>query len=84
MARASRELIVYSRRQCGLCEDLLARLEPLAERLDARVTIRDVDESVDRKRRFGLKVPVVTDSDGSVLCWGHLDEDAVRAGIESS
>jgi hypothetical protein len=38
--------------------------------------ILDVDADPATRRRFGLKVPVLT-CDGSVVCHGHLDQAAV-------
>jgi hypothetical protein len=39
--------------------------------------VRDVDEDAIARRRFGLKVPVLT-CEGSVVCHGRLDRGAVR------
>ena len=38
--------------------------------------VHDVDGDPTARRRFGLKVPVLT-CEGSVVCHGHLDRDAV-------
>jgi hypothetical protein len=38
--------------------------------------VRDVDEDALARRRYGLKVPVLT-CDGSVVCHGRLDRDAI-------
>lgn len=38
--------------------------------------MRDVDAEAATRRRFGLKVPVLT-CEGSVVCHGHLDREAV-------
>jgi predicted thioredoxin/glutaredoxin len=74
MAAERPRLVVWSRAGCGLCDELLEELGPwLAARgLDAEV--RDVDEDPEAKRRFGLKVPVLT-LDGEIACHGRLDAE---------
>jgi hypothetical protein len=65
--------LVYSRNECGLCEEFVAGLAALAVEFE----VKDVDADPVTRRRFGLKVPVLT-CDGSVVCHGHLDAAAVR------
>jgi len=64
--------LVYSRSDCGLCDEFLAELAVLAVEFE----VRDVDADPVTRRRFGLKVPVLT-CDGSVVCHGRLDSEAV-------
>jgi len=61
-------LVVLSREDCGLCQDMLhglAELE-LSQSLPP-VTVVDVDSDPELTRQFGLKVPVLL-LDGSVIC----------------
>ncbi|MGQ0429615.1 MAG: glutaredoxin family protein [Gammaproteobacteria bacterium] len=67
---------VYTREQCELCDDFIAELAPLLAVRGATFARADVDADPVAKRRFGLKVPVLT-YDGSVVCHGRLDRDAV-------
>ena len=39
--------------------------------------VRDVDEDPTARRRYGLKIPVLT-CDGSVVCYGRIDRPAVK------
>jgi hypothetical protein len=57
-----RTLILYSRPECHLCEQLLAELLPL---LAGRATVQlvDVDDSVATERKYGLRIPVLVDGD---------------------
>lgn len=64
--------LVYSRSDCGLCDEFIAGLAALPVEFE----LRDVDADPVTRRRFGLKVPVLT-CDGSVVCHGRLDTDAV-------
>ena len=63
--------LVYSRSNCGLCDEFIAELAALAVAFE----VRDVDADPVTRRRYGLKVPVLT-CDGSVVCHGRLDADA--------
>lgn len=60
--------IVYTRSDCGLCDEFIARFAALGIPFD----VLDVDDDPVTRRRFGLKVPVLT-CDGSVVCHGQLD-----------
>ncbi len=64
--------LVYSRSDCGLCDEFIAGLAALPVAFE----VTDVDADPVTRRRFGLKVPVLT-CDGSVVCHGLLDADAV-------
>jgi hypothetical protein len=64
--------VVYTRSNCDLCEEFIAELAGLAVAFE----VRDVDEDPVARRRFGLKVPVLT-RDGSLVCHGRLDHAAV-------
>ena len=64
--------LVYTREDCPLCDDFIAELAGILPAFE----IADVDADPTSRRRFGLKIPVLT-CDGSVVCHGHLDRDAV-------
>lgn len=70
------ELILYSRRGCGLCEELLRELLPLLADEDVRVRVVDIDEDRELKRRYGLDIPVLTDGDLEI-CRHRLDREAL-------
>jgi glutaredoxin len=65
--------LVYTREDCPLCDDFVAALAAIVPDF----ALRDVDADPVARRRFGLKVPVLT-CDGSVVCFGRLDREAVR------
>jgi predicted thioredoxin/glutaredoxin len=69
------KIVVYSRRGCHLCEQLLEELEPLVrERLE--VVVRDIDTRDSWKADYATRVPVV-EFDGEFVCQYHLDRDAL-------
>jgi hypothetical protein len=65
--------VVYTRSDCGLCDEFIAELAALPVTFE----VRDVDADPADRRRFGLKVPVLT-CDGGVVCHGRLDRAAVE------
>ena len=68
-------LIVYSRRGCHLCEQLIEELLPLI-RDRATLEVRDVDERDDWREAFDRRVPVV-EFGGRIVCEYPLDRPAV-------
>jgi Glutaredoxin-like domain (DUF836) len=69
---APSRFLVWTREDCALCDEFIAELSAILPAFE----IRDVDEDAVARRRHGLKVPVLT-CDGSVICHGRLDRDAV-------
>jgi hypothetical protein len=69
---APSRFLVWTREDCALCDEFIAALSGILTGFE----IRDVDDDAVARRRFGLKVPVLT-CDGSVVCHGRLDRDAV-------
>lgn len=65
-------LTVHAREGCHLCDEMLAELVPWAEARGFDVAVVDVDTDAGLRRRYGLRVPVLT-LDGEVVCHGRLD-----------
>jgi predicted thioredoxin/glutaredoxin len=66
------------RRECALCEEMLAELKALARSMPLPpLETVDVDADPQLQRRYGLDVPVLL-IDGSVVCRHRLD----RAELE--
>lgn len=74
----SRQLILYYREGCHLCEDFLAQLQPLLVNVDSRLQLIDIDTDSDLVQRYGLKIPVLVGSTGE-LCHYEVNPLAVRA-----
>jgi hypothetical protein len=68
-------LTLLYREDCGLCEEMLAELEQLGQRLPLPpIEQVDVDSDPELARRHGLHIPVLL-LDGSVVCRTRLDSD---------
>lgn len=73
MAEGGDCLTLVHRRDCQLCEEMLAELTALARRLPLPpLEVVDVDSDPRLKRRHGLDVPVLL-LDGLVVCRHRLD-----------
>ena len=71
-------LTVVHRRDCHLCEELLAQLQALGRTLPLPpIEVVDVDSDPVLKRRFALEVPVLL-LDGAIVCRHRLDVGELR------
>ena len=61
---------------CDLCEEFRAELE---HAFPGRFEVREacVDDSPDWQRRYGLKIPVLLDEQGTLLCATRFDPDSL-------
>lgn len=75
-----KELVLYSRPGCHLCENLLEELLPL---LRGRAGLREVNIDTDPalRARFDVRVPVLAAGD-EVISEAFLDRDAVQAFLQ--
>lgn len=72
------ELVVISRQDCELCEQMLTELEQLRRLMPLPpLRVTDVDSEPQLQRRHGLHVPVLL-LDGSVVCRHRLDAAELR------
>ena len=69
-------LVLYSRRGCHLCEEMLEDLESLCR--DVALEVVDVDRDTALVSRYGTRVPVLV-ADGREICAGRLDRVALAA-----
>jgi len=77
-------LTVVHRRDCQLCDEMLAELAALARRVSLPpLEVVDVDSDPQLQRRHGLDVPVLL-LDGSVVCRHRLDRDELMRLLDSS
>lgn len=79
---AGPRFLVYTRDGCALCDEFIAELARILDGTRDSFGLCDVDADPVTRRRFGLKVPVLT-CDGSVVCHGHLVPEAVTRLTES-
>lgn len=74
-------LSLYSRPGCHLCEELEAELAPLIEGR-AVIELVDISDDPGLERRYGLRIPVLTDGDQE-LSEFPLDRDKVLRHLEA-
>lgn len=82
-AQGAPVVVVWSREECPLCDELLAEIWPLLAARGLQPEVRDVDADAVALRRYGWKVPVV-EVDGEAVCHGHLDAAAVLEVLGAS
>lgn len=76
------KLRLLGRPDCALCEELLDELQ--AHPLAAAVELEwlDVDADPRWQRRYGLRIPVLLDAWGEVVCEGRFDAQAFSAFVQ--
>jgi predicted thioredoxin/glutaredoxin len=72
--------LLYSRPDCGLCDEMLAELQALPQAASMRVDVVDVDADPRARRRYGHKIPVLL-LDGKLVCHGRLDLEEVHKAL---
>lgn len=75
----TRELILYSRHGCHLCDEMVRDLINLDLSPPVRWVVEDVDRRADWRAAYGQDVPVLATADGEIICRHVLDATAVRA-----
>jgi len=69
-------LLLLTRPECGLCDEFREALE---QAFPGRFEVREacVDDRPEWRARYGLKVPVLLDEQGTLLCATRFDPDSV-------
>lgn len=69
-------LLLLGRPDCRLCEEFRHELE---QAFPGRFEVREacVDDDPDWQRRYGLKIPVLLDGRGTLLCATRFDPDSL-------
>ncbi len=76
----SRELTLYMREGCHLCEAFIEELNAAQARWQFSYQIIDIDESTQYLTRFHARVPVLM-YDDQVICEHFLDENKLAASV---
>lgn len=74
-------LTLYYRRDCHLCEQMLAEIHALYDE-SVEVRLVDVDSEPALKSHYGLKVPVLIGGEQE-LCHGRLDTSSLEDYLSS-
>lgn len=70
-------LTLLGRFECGLCDEMAFEFHEWSSLRSVPFDRADVDSNPDWQRRFGLRVPVILDSWGEVVCEGRFDVQAL-------
>ena len=70
-------LVVYTRKDCGLCEEFIAGLSAWAGERGMAFAVADVDADPADRERFGLMVPVLVAA-GRPLLSGRFDPEVLE------
>jgi len=73
----SREVILYTRRQCGLCDETATALRALSSDLRFTIVEFDIDHDPMLRERYNDVVPVVAVGE-RVIAQAPIDEGALR------
>jgi hypothetical protein len=78
-----RNVVLYARRDCHLCDEARASLERLrAEGLDFELEEIDIEVNDELHARFLERIPVV-ELDGEIISELFLDEGGLRARLDT-
>lgn len=72
-----REVVVYSRDGCGLCDEALAELRAVERRFRLHVSVVDIAGDEALEVRHGERIPVV-EIDGRERFFGRVDPVLLR------
>lgn len=75
--------MLYGRPACHLCDEMADEIGTALRGQDYRLHVENVDSRADWRERFGLRVPVLTLTDGSELCEVRLNPEVLREAIRS-
>jgi thioredoxin reductase (NADPH) len=76
----TREITLYTRADCSLCDDTAAELRRLSGALNFSIVERDVDADPDLLARFNDVVPVVAAGE-RLIAQAPVDFTALRASL---
>jgi hypothetical protein len=77
---ASREVTLYRRRHCGLCDDALFELRELARELHFSIVECDIDGDADLRALYDESVPVIAVR-GREIARAPIDVGALPAAL---
>jgi glutaredoxin len=77
----SRTVTLYTRNNCGLCDEALAELSLLAPQLRFQIREIDIDQDGALLEQYDAIVPVIA-VDGRVIAQAPMRPAELRAGLE--
>jgi len=77
------ELVLYTRSECCLCEEMKGVVEEASRGFGARLSLVDVDSDPELAREYGDEVPVLF-VDGSKFAKYRADARRLRRRLEAA
>ena len=78
-------LIVYSREECHLCQDMIHALQSVQEQNAFKFEVINIDTDPQLVSRYGERIPVLLAfKDGPEICHYHLDQAALDAHLSKT
>lgn len=74
-------LILYSRPECHLCDELLAAAAPIAARHGRSIEKVNIDTDPTLRTRYGLDIPVLALGEREI-CRHRLDTEALERALK--
>ena len=79
-ANSQSAIIVYSREECHLCQDMIHALQSMQKQSTFEFEVIDIDSDPQLISRYGERIPVLLEfKDGPEICHYHLDQAALDA-----
>ena len=80
IANPQSAMIVYSREECHLCQDMINALQSMQKQSAFEFEVIDIDSDSQLISRYGERIPVLLAfKDGPEICHYHLDQAALDA-----
>jgi hypothetical protein len=76
----TREITLFTRKDCGLCDEAAADLRALQRDLDFALVEREIDGDPALRSRYNERVPVIAAGD-QVIAEAPIDIDALRSRL---
>ncbi len=78
-----RELLLYGRYGCHLCEEMRVALEEQRSQWDFTIKEIDITGDAELEQKYGTRIPVLTENSAEI-CFYFLDAEALRKHFEDS
>jgi hypothetical protein len=75
------KLIVYGRRDCHLCQEMIASLQKLQKQIEFQFEVIDIDSDPQLVNQYNERIPVLVSANEKQdeICHYYLDEAALDA-----
>jgi len=79
----AREIVLYMRKECGLCDEAAAMLRHLSRDLRFTITTVDIDDDPQALADYNDVIPVIAVG-GRIVSQAPVDEDALREALSAA